>query len=243
MIYMSIILGGVLVGFLSGFLAGLVGIGGGFIFVPLIMSVYSEVSIHKAIATSSGFTIAAGLSSFISHYKRAKPYWDIAAGFLSGSFAGAIAGPFIALRIPDGVLIKLFALVVILPSALRLLKFSFSPKLKYIFLSGLLVGCFSSIFGIGGGILLMPILVQAFNMDLRRSVTTSAIFITINSTVATAVYTFKGVVQWDILAVAAPAGVAGAILGSRISQKLKPVYIKTILVILTFLVIARMLMV
>jgi len=237
---MSIILGGVLVGFMSGFLAGLVGIGGGFIFVPMIMSFYG-ISIHKAIATSSGFTIAAGLTSFISHFKRAKPYWNIAAGFLSGSFAGAIAGPFIALEIPEGILIKLFAFVVVLPSILKLMKFSFSPELKYIFLSGLLVGCFSSIFGIGGGILLMPILVQAFNMDLRRSVTTSAVFITINSTVATVVYTLKGVVQWDILIIAAPAGVAGAVIGSRISQKLKPVYIKTILVILTLLVIVRML--
>jgi uncharacterized protein len=67
---------GVLVGLFSGFLAGLVGIGGRLIFVPLIMTVYSNVNIHKAIATSSGFAVAAGLSSFTSHVRRASPYTE-----------------------------------------------------------------------------------------------------------------------------------------------------------------------
>lgn len=234
-------IGGFMAGLFSGFLAGLVGIGGGFIFVPLIMTVYSGVSIHKAIATSSGFAVAAGLSSFVSHFKNARPYWSIAMFFLSGSFAGAVLGPFISLTIPEEILVKLFAGIIILPSVMRVLRFSFKPKPGYIVLSGFFVGCFSSIFGIGGGILIMPILVQAFNMDLRRSVTTSAIFITINSSIATAVYAFKGYVQWDILIFAAPAGIIGAIIGSKASQRLKPAYIKAILVMLMLFVILKML--
>ena len=186
----------ILVGLFSGFLAGLVGIGGGFIFVPLIMTVYSNVTIHKAIATSCGFAVAAGLSSFVSHVRRASPYTDITAGFLAGSLAGAVAGPYISLMIAANILTKLFAAIVILPALLRILKFSIKPRMVYIVVLGLLIGCFSSIFGIGGGILLMPILVQAFNLDLRRSLTTSALFITVNSAIATTVYACKGFVMW-----------------------------------------------
>jgi uncharacterized membrane protein YfcA len=235
-------IGSVFIGLMSGFFAGLIGIGGGFIFVPLIMSFYPYINIHKAVATSSGFAVVAGISSFISHISKSSPYWNIAGGFLIGSFAGALAGPHIALMIPESILAKLFAAVVVLPSAMRLMQFTFKPVLPYIIACGLVVGCFSSIFGIGGGILLMPILVQAFNLDIRRAVTTSALFIAVNSTVATCGYAFRGYVQWDILLLAAPAGVLGAWMGSKVSHRIKPVYIKVLLVLLTLGIIIRMLL-
>lgn len=231
----------ILVGLLSGFLAGLVGIGGGFIFVPLIMTVYSNVDIHKAIATSSGFAVAAGLSSFVIHIRKGAPYVDIMAGFLAGSLAGAVAGPYISLMISANILTKLFAAIVLLPALIRFLRFSIKPRIVYIVMLGFLIGCFSSMFGIGGGILLMPILIQAFNLDLRRSLTTSALFIAVNSTIATTVYAIKGFVAWDILLFAAPAGIAGAFFGARVSQKLKPAYIKAILVIILLGVVVKML--
>jgi uncharacterized protein len=231
----------ILVGLFSGFLAGLVGIGGGFIFVPLIMTIYSNVNIHEAIATSSGFAVAAGLSSFVIHIRWASPYINIAAGFLAGSLFGAITGPFISLMIAENILTKLFAAIVILPVLIRTLRFSIKPRMIYIVIMGLLIGCFSSIFGIGGGILLMPLLVQAFNLDLRRSLTTSALFIAVNSAVATTVYACKGFVMWEILFFAAPAGIAGAWLGARVSQKLKPIYIKAALVMLIIGVVVKML--
>ncbi len=232
----------ILVGLCSGFMAGLVGVGGGFIFVPLIMSIYTNVNIHKAIATSSGFAVAAGLSSFIIHIRRASPYIDIAAGFLAGSLAGAVTGPYISLMIAENILTKLFAAIVILPVIMRALKFSIKPRMIYIAMMGLVIGCFSSIFGIGGGILIMPVLVQAFNLDLRRSLTTSALFIAVNSAVATTVYAFRGFVMWEILLFAAPAGIAGAWLGARASHKLKPIYIKAALVALLLGVVVKMLL-
>ncbi len=232
----------VLVGLFSGFLAGLVGIGGGFIFVPLIMTVYGNIDIHKAIATSSGFAVAAGLSSFITHMRKGAPYVDIMALFLSGSLAGAVAGPHISLMISAGILTKLFAAIVFLPALMRALKFTLKPRTVYIVILGFLIGGFSSMFGIGGGILLMPVLIQAFNLDLRRSLTTSALFIAVNSTIATAVYASKGFVAWDILLLAAPAGIAGAFFGAKASQRLKPVYINAILVMIMLGVVVKMLL-
>jgi uncharacterized membrane protein YfcA len=231
----------VLVGLLSGFLAGLAGIGGGFIFVPLIMTVYGNVDIHKAIATSSGFAVAAGLSSFITHIRKGAPYVDIMAWFLAGSLAGAVTGPNISLMISADILTKLFAAIVFLPALMRVLRFSIKPRIVYILMLGFLIGCFSSIFGIGGGILLMPILIQAFNLDLRRSLTTSALFIAVNSAIATTVYAIKGFVAWDILLLAAPAGIAGAFFGARVSQRLKPIYIKAILIMIMLGVVVKML--
>lgn len=231
----------VLVGLVSGFLAGLLGIGGGFVFVPLIMTFYSDTGIHRAIATSCGFAVAAGLSSFATHIKKASPYFNIAAGFLVGSLAGASIGPFISLMITEDILTKLFAAIVLLPFIMRIIRFSIKPRIPTIVAMGVVIGCFSSIFGIGGGILVTPVLVQAFNLDLRRSLTTSALFITVNSSIATAVYAFNGFVMWKILLLAAPAGIAGAYLGARVSHRLKPVYIRAGLVLLVLFVITNML--
>ncbi|MCD6281420.1 MAG: sulfite exporter TauE/SafE family protein [Deltaproteobacteria bacterium] len=219
----------------------MMGMGGGFIFVPLLIQIFPKIGIHHAIATSTCFVAFSAISSYLSHSSTYAAMKKTLLWIFSGSIIGAILGPHIALIIPEGILSKLFTLVVALPFIMRQLKISVPEKPWILSISGLLIGMLSSIFGIGGGVVLMPLLTQVFHKDIRYSITTSTLFIVINSSIATAVYTFSGVVEWRIILFAAPAGILGARLGAKISHKTPPIMLNTGIVVVSILIIIKML--
>ncbi|MEA2102260.1 MAG: sulfite exporter TauE/SafE family protein [Thermodesulfobacteriota bacterium] len=205
-------------GLLSGFSAGLLGIGGGLFFVPMTMTMFSGHGIHAAIATSAGFTLFAGLSSFITHRKKAHPLLNSLVFILVGSIFGALAGPKIALMIPAKPLTLFFIPLVFLPYAMRSIDIKLRPTPVVLGVCGFVIGTTAACFGIGGGVLLVPLLSKAFGFNLRSSITTSSLFILINSSIATAVYSISGMVSWDILLFAVPCGIIAAGLGAWTSH-------------------------
>ena len=110
-------------------------------------------------------------------------------------------------------------------------------------ISGLIIGAASSLLGLGGGLLIIPLLIQGLNQEPRRVITTSALFVAINCAVATAGYSIAGKVAWSILLIAGPVGVLAARLGARVSRRLPQRLLSFILTgVLTPLIIIRMLL-
>ena len=98
-----------LIGLAAGFLAGMLGIGGGFIFVPLMTHFHPELGLHGAMATSAGFAVCAGLSSYLSHRRHSALLGKLLAPIIAGGFCGALIGPRIRLLLSDRVLALAFA--------------------------------------------------------------------------------------------------------------------------------------
>jgi len=219
----------------------MLGIGGGFIFVPLLIYLFPHVGIHGAIATSTCFTVFAGLSSYISHASFYSSMKRILFWVLSGSILGAVLGPHIALATPGRILSRLFAVIVTLPFVMRQMKVTLPDRPWLLSLTGFFIGVISSTFGIGGGVVLMPLLTQAFHKDIRESITTSSLFIVINSSIGTAVYALSGTVVWKIILVAAPAGILGARLGAKLSRRTPPLILNLSMAALVILIIIKML--
>jgi uncharacterized protein len=76
------------IGILTGVLAGLLGVGGGFVLVPLLVGL-SKVELRRAIATSSAVVALVSVSATASHWfgGQAIP-WSLAAIFTAGSVLG-----------------------------------------------------------------------------------------------------------------------------------------------------------
>lgn len=98
----------------TGFLAGLLGVGGGFVIVPVLRAV-SELSMHSAIATSlmtialtSAGTVAAAV--LLGH----EILWREALPFVFGALAGMLVGRRLAPRIAGPRLQQGFSLVMLL---------------------------------------------------------------------------------------------------------------------------------
>ena len=99
---MEIFLIFIFAGLLAGFLAGLLGIGGGFIVVPVLIFVlpgagFSEAHLaHVAIGTSLLCICITSLASTRAHHLKKAVDWDLFKLIVPGLIIGALAGSAIA---------------------------------------------------------------------------------------------------------------------------------------------------
>jgi uncharacterized membrane protein YfcA len=103
-----------LVGLIVGMVSGVVGIGGGILFVPALVWLFG-MNQFKAQGTSLGALLApVGIFAFLEYYRRGNADLHIAlllaAGFLVGGYFGAVG----AQHIPEIWLRRIFALTLIL---------------------------------------------------------------------------------------------------------------------------------
>jgi uncharacterized membrane protein YfcA len=102
-----------LIGLIVGAFSGVVGIGGGILFVPALIWLLG-MDQHKAQGTSLGALLApVGLFAFYEYYRRGNADLRVALllalGFLVGGYFGAVG----AAHIPDIWLRRIFAVVMI----------------------------------------------------------------------------------------------------------------------------------
>jgi uncharacterized membrane protein YfcA len=83
---------------------------------------------------------------------------------------------------------------------------------------GLIAGTFSGFFGVGGGIIMIPLLMLALKLDQRQASVTSLAAIILTATVAAVTFLASGTVPWDQVAfglILAVGSTATAPLGAR----------------------------
>ena len=102
-----------LVGLLVGMVSGVVGIGGGVLFIPALVYLLG-MSQHKAQGTSLGaLLLPVGIFAFMEYYRKGNADLRVAlllaAGFLVGGYFGAVGAQYI----PELWLRRIFALTLI----------------------------------------------------------------------------------------------------------------------------------
>ena len=182
------------VGSLSGFSAGLFGVGGGAVMVPALYYAFNAIGVseaslmHCAVGTSSSVIIFNSFRAVKSHHTlgaidwnllRPKPFITSYAVWIgAGSF---FAASFLASIMSAQFLMILFAMVMIVVS----LHFIFGPNNLEVFVSvptgfsvpiiGSLIGALSSLMGIGGGSITVP-LMNMCRIPMNRAVATASGF-------------------------------------------------------------------
>jgi uncharacterized membrane protein YfcA len=196
-------------GMFVGFFCGLLGVGGGFIMVPVQIWALTSTGIEPTLATRIAFgtslavVLPTALRGCHGHSCRGVVLWrpGIALG-LSG-LLGAFLGGTVAAQTPGYLLKTIFGIVVLL-GALRMI---FSGMIqdketsirgetkgslpKYIFW-GLFVGAVSGLCGIGGGVILIPIMVIVLGFNMLQAIGTSSITIAFNAAGGVLAYAIYG---------------------------------------------------
>jgi uncharacterized membrane protein YfcA len=100
--------------------------------------------------------------------------------------------------------------------------------------AGLGTGFLSSFFGIGGGVLVVPLLLRVFGMPAHIVAATSHLVILFSAPFGVATHAFAGDIKWlDALPLAA-GGIVGGQLGANLSRRISgPVFVRIVAVVLT----------
>ena len=153
----------------AGFFAGFFGIGGGIITVPCLFYVFGAVGIdksfimHLAVGTSFAIIIPTAIMSVFTHYKHQAVDFSVVKTYGIFVVIGVIIGSFFAASMHTKSLVLFFSIVMyLLALNLIFLKDKTKIKLKFTLLQrtflGFIVGFVSSLMGIGGAIMNVPIL-------------------------------------------------------------------------------------
>ena len=178
------------IGAAGGVLSGLFAIGGGILMVPLLMW-RAGLNQRQAAATSLVAIIPAAAASSATYLAHGDVNIVGAALVAPGAVAGAVVGSHLLRRLPLAWLRWMFIafivanavrLLVIAPERGHLAHLTAGVALGYVGL-GLVVGVASGLFGIGGGIIAVPLLIAGFGVgDLTAK--GSALLVSIPASVA-----------------------------------------------------------
>ncbi len=241
-----------------GFAGGLLGVGGCFIMVPIQFWVLTSLgfdatmAIRIAFGTGLAVVLPTAISSALGHHRKQVVLWK--AGVILGitGFTGAFLGGFIATHIPGNFLKVGFGMAV-LAGAIRMLtarpfKADREPvdKILTFLLWGFPLGMVSGMIGIGGGVLMVPVMVHALRLKIHQAVGTSSALMIITSIGAIIAYMVNGwhvsglpsyslgyvnLWQWILLA---GTSVPMAQLGVKAAHKLPAKKLKWIFIIIMF---------
>ncbi|MBN1234860.1 MAG: sulfite exporter TauE/SafE family protein [Methanotrichaceae archaeon] len=195
-------------GVVVGFACGLLGIGGGFLMVPVqiwlltLQGIEPTLATRIAFGTSLAVVLPTALSGCSGHSCRGVVLWRPGiiiglCGMLGGFLGGTIAthAPGDLLRMAFGFVIMMAALrMLFAPSLLPRLtsdEKSRESLLQYIFW-GLAVGVISGLIGIGGGVILVPAMVVAMGFSMYQAIGTSSVAIALNAVGGVLAYIING---------------------------------------------------
>ncbi len=105
-----------LLGLLAGGAAAALGVGGGIVFVPALVIVFSFDQ-QLAQGTSLAVILPTALVAAIVHHRGRRVVWPVAAWVSTGAVAGALAGSRIALALDPNLLRRLFATLLLVLAA------------------------------------------------------------------------------------------------------------------------------
>jgi uncharacterized membrane protein YfcA len=197
------------VGCVTGLLAGLFGVGGGIVLVPILLWFYTSfmgvpavVAGHLTLGTSLFIIVLTSLSSASKHYKNGHVVLKAAGIIGVVSIVSAAAGSQIAGLLPGRVLLKLFAVVLTLtaiqlavgsgPRDVRKMEMNLSGG--GMALTGLVSGLLSSLTGLGGGVVSIPMMHSMLGFPMKSAVGTSSATIVLTAAAAAGGYVYSG---WD----------------------------------------------
>ncbi len=214
-------------GLVSGLLAGLLGIGGGTLLVPILISLnYTPV---QAVATSSLAIVITSLSGSVQNFRmgylKFKPVFYLAIP----SLITAQIGVYFANKVADYILLFSFSILLIFNIFLTNFKQKLSEKednqLKFDpffsrLLTGGTAGFLAGFFGVGGGVIMVPLQMLLLGQKIKVAIQTSLGVIVITSISATIGHYYSANVLFFEGIILGIGGLIGAQISTRFLPKL-----------------------
>lgn len=233
----------VLLGFAAGVLGSMIGLGGGIIVVPVLTFLGFPPT---AAASNSLFAALSNATASTISYSRQKRI-DYSLGIKLGllSVPGTVLGAIISDDVAPDIFKILFGFVLIASAAYIFLRKKIETKEKTlskqmaIFAVGasFCAGIISSFFGIGGGIIFVPLMVVGMGMAMKKAAPTSQLILFFASLSGVVVHSILGHPDFLQAGLLAVGSFFGGLVGARLSLHIRERYLQ-ILVTVVILIAA-----
>lgn len=253
----SLLIVAVLVAIVAFFYSNL-GLGGGQLYVPIMTLFFASFFMKDIVPLSLAFAFVTMVSSTYTHNKKHLVHFKIGLQLAAAGLIGVVGGVLFTSSLPDRV-VKTAFVVMLVTAATKMLYDVYTARKDYTscpadfslrckltgagvsILTGFLIGSF----GIGGGVVSVPLIIYVFKFEPRMAIGTSAFLGAILTPAALFAYWINlgpsVQIHWSIALVLAPVVLVFAILGSTWGlQRLKTKAVKTIFVCGVFLAAAEM---
>ena len=213
----------ILLGSLVGLLSGFFGIGGGTILVPMLLL----LGYNTKVAIGISVVVMVFSSIYGSYVNNKKGTLDVVMVMTIGlgGFIGAMFSGVITAYASEKVLEFIFLLF----SVFALLRMFFSPSEHLqerentnriiLFAVGFAIGIVSMTIGVGGSLILVPILVGFFHIPLKRATSAGLFFVTFSSVSGLISHSIEGGVDYTSGTVIGLASLGGVYLGIHLKDK------------------------
>lgn len=234
----------VAVGIVVGAISGFFGVGGGTILVPVLM--YLGFDIKEAIGISVVQMVFSSLYGSYLNYKKGSLKVSSTIFFGFGGFLGGLASGYIVHHVSSKTLSYIF-LAVILYAIYRFFHApaeSDKPKIenKALFLViGVMIGIFATSIGIGGALLLTPVMVGFLHYHVKEAVSTALFFVVFSSIAGLVSLSSYGYVDYAHGLLIGVSSLIGVYLGIHLAHKTDPKRHKKMILILNFIILALIL--
>lgn len=222
------------IGLTAGVLGGLLGIGGGVFIVPALVF-FLAFSQHRAQGTSLAIVLALSLSSVITYSYHHSVNLLIAGEIAAGGVVGAMIGGTIVAKIKNKQLRRLFSLFMV-AAAVKMIYdgcmghtghagtaalvgtgLTLSGALLGLG-TGLLAGFLSSLLGVGGGIVMVPMITMFLGFSQQQAQGISLAAMMPIAFTGMLKHHKLGNVEFSVAAWVAPGAVVGAVIGSKLAN-------------------------
>ncbi|RMF29895.1 MAG: sulfite exporter TauE/SafE family protein [Candidatus Nitrosothermus koennekii] len=231
-----------IVSLIAGLLGSLLGLGGGFIIVPALS--FMNITPNQIASTSLFSVLSTSSSSTIAYAKQKRIDYRLGLRFaifaIPGSILGAYTSSLISLES-----FKLYFAIILIGTSIYMLKrrgITKSNKNLIIlaYLASFFAGFISSLFGIGGGVIYMPLMIGLLAMPAKISTATSQFILLISSISGLITHAYLGHPDYILAIVLIIGTFLGAQIGAKISLKIKERLLRDLVALALIAIAIRM---
>lgn len=235
-----------IVGLAAGVLSGMFGIGGGVVIVPVLIALLNFDQLQANGTSLAALLMPVGIFAVMAYYRKGKLGIAAAAWVALGIVFGGFAGAELAIGLPADTLKRLYGFFLLYVSwrfiePRKLFKLvpaqataptpEEPPIVAWYVLAGVgvLAGVASGLFGIGGGLIIVPALMTLLRFDQHQAVGTSLAALLLPVALPAVIsYYNAGKLDVGVAAMVALGLIGGAFVGAKIALSLPATTVKRI---------------